>query len=444
MWGREGGDPPTAADTAGMLQFAVPLLVLSGCVTAVPPSGEKPCTVQTFYFDADGDGVGVETGTVEECAIPFGYAETSGDCDDADAGVSGELTWYADEDDDAFGDEFSTRLACDAPGGFVADATDCDDASAGTHPGADEHCDAADEDCDGTVDIDPVNGSTFYADATASPDGVEVCDDGIDQDFDTEDDACCGSVSIRDGIDVVRVCASTFDIGCTAGQGSCDADETVHSVTLTHDFYVGRTEVTQGDFEGTMGYNPSSFPACGADCPVERVSWHESAAYANALSTAAGWSSCYSCTGTGTSVSCTGAMDPYACGGYRLLTQAESEAAARCGEDLLYAGSVDIADVGWCSSNSGATTHAVASLDPNACDLYDMSGNVWEWTQDWHGTLTADAATDPTGEATGTHRVVRNGAWDVNATYARVSKRFYDTPEAAYDSVGLRIGRTLP
>lgn len=140
------------------------------------------------------------------------------------------------------------------------------------------------------------------------------------------------------GATYVVIAGGTFEMGCTVGQSDCGDDETVHSVTLTHDYEVGATEVTQGQFQAVMGYNPSYFTDCAgaasANCPVEGVRWFEAAAYANALSTAAGLGECYRCVGSDREDECDIALNPYDCDGYRLLTEAEWEGAARCGTDL--------------------------------------------------------------------------------------------------------------
>lgn len=268
---------------------------------------------------------------------------------------------------------------------------------------------------------------------------VVAADDSGDGDDDTDTDT---------GSDVLpgfaRIPGSTFLMGCPLAQSGCDADEIEHGVTLSHDFYVGVAEVTQSEFEAVMGYNPSFFTACGGFCPVEQVTWHEAAAFANGISDALGASACYSCSGSGGELSCEVAVNPYDCDGYRLLTEAEWEGAARCGENSLYAGSDNVDDVGWVLENAGDSSHAVASLAPNGCGLYDMSGNVWEWTQDWYDLYSAGPATNPMGPEEGASRVGRGGGWNVAAPDAVVFHRSHTDPLAAYSFLGFRIARSAP
>jgi formylglycine-generating enzyme required for sulfatase activity len=247
---------------------------------------------------------------------------------------------------------------------------------------------------------------------------------------------------------MVKIEAQTFEMGCTAGMSSCESDESpAHVVTLTNDFYIGETEVTQGEYEAMMGTNPSYFSGCGFDCPVDQVNWHMSAAFANAVSDSEGLEQCYTCTGFGSSRVCTIEVEPYSCGGYRLPTEAEWEAAARCGEDTLYSGSTVIGDVAWYDGNSGGITHTVATKASNACGLYDMSGNVWEWNQDWYSSsyYSSSPSADPIGVYGGSNRVARGTSYNISPPEGHVSDRNGFTPETRFlHGNGLRLARTSP
>jgi formylglycine-generating enzyme required for sulfatase activity len=255
-------------------------------------------------------------------------------------------------------------------------------------------------------------------------------------------------VESTSGIEFVLIDASTFDMGCSPyDPPNCMGNATpVRTTTLTRDYYISRTEVTQDQFEAVIGYNPSYFSSCVSPCPVEEVSWHQSAAFANALSSAAGLASCYTCTGRGSTVNCTAPSDPYGCTGYRLPTEAEWEGAARCGEDLLYAGSDVVDEVAWYEDNTVLPTHAVGGLAPNACGLYDMSGNVHEWVNDWYKNeaYSGGAATDPTGPSSGTYRVMRGGGRYSEPYGVTVADRNYWEPGDRHRTLGIRLVRTAP
>jgi len=166
--------------------------------------------------------------------------------------------------------------------------------------------------------------------------------------------------------------------------------------------------------------------------------------FARELSVREGLEECYACVDGGTLTSCEPLGDPYECGGYRLPTEAEWEFAARCGEDLLYAGSDDVGAVAWYSGNASTGPRVVATKAPNACGLYDMSGNVEEWVGDNYGEdyYTYSPAVDPTGPSTGSRRGERGGNWNADALYVRVADRRALPPEDRYNYVGFRLART--
>ncbi len=260
----------------------------------------------------------------------------------------------------------------------------------------------------------------------------------------TVDDTAVADLTADPGF--VLVGPTSFDMGCTQSQQpDCtdDGDETLHAVTLSTTYEIAATEVTQAQFLTAMGDNPASFADCGDDCPVENITWHEAAAYANALSDSAGLDECYVCHASGSAANCTAPADVTTCTGFRLPTEAEWEGAARCNTDDLYAGSMTSSDVAWTVENSGGTTQTTATLAANGCGLYDMSGNVWEWVEDWYGDYGSDSVTDPVGPDSGSGRVLRGGDWSAVAIDARVSHRVYNDPTRANGNLGFRVARTL-
>jgi formylglycine-generating enzyme required for sulfatase activity len=241
--------------------------------------------------------------------------------------------------------------------------------------------------------------------------------------------------------------------------GRIAAREVEHEVTLTRSFEIMAYEVTQWQFEALMGYNPSSFGSCGSDCPVEMVNWHEAAAYANALSTDAGYAECYTCSGSGTGVTCSPSATyatPYDCPGYRLPTEAEWEYAARAGTTWgTYNGTSTLTGcespntvldpIAWFCGNSSGATHAVGDKTAYAWDLYDMLGNVLEWCHDWYVEgLGTGAVTDPWGPVTGSYRVLRGGSWSGYARDARAARRDDYDPGGPGNNIGFRLARSLP
>jgi formylglycine-generating enzyme required for sulfatase activity len=188
----------------------------------------------------------------------------------------------------------------------------------------------------------------------------------------------------------------------------------VHQVTLSN-YYIGETEVTQALWSAVMGENPSNFK--GDNRPVEQVSWNDCQTFISKLNALTGKN-------------------------FRLPTEAEWEYAARGGsksQGYQYSGSNNLSAVAWHADNSGNQTHDVKSKSPNELGIYDMSGNVWEWCQDWFGSYSSNSVTNPTGAASGSYRVFRGGSWGDDAWFCRSTFRYFYTPGWQYSGLGLRL-----
>ena len=215
---------------------------------------------------------------------------------------------------------------------------------------------------------------------------------------------------------MVGVEGGGFIMGATSEQGSdADSDEKpTYSVTLSN-FSIGETEVTQELWQAVMGSNPSHFK--DKQNPVEQVSWEDCQEFVKKLNQLTGKQ-------------------------FRLPTEAEWEYAARGGnksKGYKYAGGNTLRDVAWYIDNSSSKTHPVKTKQANELGLYDMSGNVWEWCQDWYSSYGSSHQTDPTGPASGSNRVDRGGGWRSNARGCRVSNRDDDSPTLHNDLLGLRL-----
>lgn len=245
----------------------------------------------------------------------------------------------------------------------------------------------------------------------------------------------------------------TFTMGSPTTEANRYSDETQHSVTVSS-FYMDSTDVTQGQYQTLMKVNPSIFTSCGTTCPVEYVTWFDAVLYCNARSRQDGLDTVYSYTGMtgiyGNGVSdLAGITANLGKNGYRLPTEAQWEYAARGGTTTAYywGNDTSTATVGkyaWYENNSGSMTHPVATKLPNAYGLYDMAGNVWKWTNDWYGTYSTTASTDPTGPSSGTFWVNRGGCWYYAATSLRSAARNYGAPGNRYYGSGFRCVRPGP
>jgi formylglycine-generating enzyme required for sulfatase activity len=203
---------------------------------------------------------------------------------------------------------------------------------------------------------------------------------------------------------MIPVKGGTFQMGATKEQtGEARKDEKpVHTVTLDN-FQIGETEVSQALWREVMGSNPSTYK--GNDLPVTNVTWEDCQEFIKKLNERTGKQ-------------------------FRLPTEAEWEFAARGGtasKGYMFSGSDEVRSVAWHNRDSNRDRHngpyAIKSKDPNELGIYDMSGNVNEWCQDWFGDYTADPQTNPQGPATGKEHVYRGGSWWYYGMSCRVSRR---------------------
>ena len=213
----------------------------------------------------------------------------------------------------------------------------------------------------------------------------------------------------------------SFTMGATSEQEDpYDDEKPAHKVTLTKDYYMGETQVTQALWKVVMGDNPSEFE--GEERPVETVSWDDCKKFIRKLNRKL--------------------RSQLHGKSFRLPTEAEWEFAARGGNKCCgyqYSGSDDLDEVACYSGNSDSETCDVASFAPNELGIYDMSGNVCEWCHDWYGSYNRSAQTDPKGPLSGSDRVIRGGSWSLDVESCRLSYRENGSSDDSDNDLGLRL-----
>lgn len=230
------------------------------------------------------------------------------------------------------------------------------------------------------------------------------------------------------GMKFVLIPPGTFIMGSPKEELGHDYTEEQHKVTITKGFYLQATEVTQGQWERVMGCNPSFFQNCGKDCPVENVSFNDVEEFIKKLNK----------------------IEEKKGRRYRLPTESEWEYACRAGSTAPFnnGGTITEKDsfynefldkVGWYYGNSKEGTHSVAQKSPNRWGLYDMHGNVWEWTQDWYAKYPFGYSVDKGGPPQGWSKVRRGGSWRESPFFCRCAYRSSCRPETKSPDLGFRL-----
>ena len=274
-------------------------------------------------------------------------------------------------------------------------------------------------------------------------------------------------IDSRNDIDIpsgwIRVTAGAFKMGSPVDEPCRVFNETLHPVTLTNAFMMMSKEVTRAEFVGIAGYDPCVNKLCVGDCPVNGVSWHAAADYCNRLSQSSGASSCYSCAKVGSTVRCSVAAEYLSkpsgildCSGFRLPTEAEWEYAYRAGSTTAFYHAPNTAAgchgkdpaldlIAWYKENAGGSSQPVGRKLPNKWGFFDLSGNLYEWTNDHYvEDLGTSSVVDPIGPWTGYRRVSKGGAWTSSPVALRAATRWPGDPESQDGNSGFRCARSAP
>jgi formylglycine-generating enzyme required for sulfatase activity len=214
-------------------------------------------------------------------------------------------------------------------------------------------------------------------------------------------------------LEFVRIAAGKGSAGSPETDAERWPDEALHATAIPRDFLLGKYPVTQAQWQAVMGANPSQFAACGANCPVDNVSWRDCRSFVQRLNARVGC-------------------------GFRLPSEAEWEWACRAGSEDVRAG-VSLDDAAWYSDNASGATHPVGQKRGNAWGLHDMLGNVWQWC----ATRYAPEERPIGSTERGANRAMRGGSFSDNARSARCAARDSDGPDARLPIYGCRIARDL-
>ena len=433
-------------------------------------------------------------------------------CEDDD----GNLTPPADEidnDGDGYVECVLDILPSDWWTGPIEGGADCNDTDHLIYPSAQERCNGIYDDCDSLdgitlapldeldgdgdgqvectgfdfntwqgslavtsgADCDDTNPNVYTGAALLQP---SICTQDLDGDFyaDCRFGSTCDVVlgTGNGQIDFALLPGGDFTMGSPSTLEYYELDEIEHPVTISYDFYMMTTEVTQNMFEALLGtdwtQNGTGFGA-GEDYPVYNISWSMAAHYANVLTTqhntqyGTNFRSCYLCSGSGLSVSCQEDYDLLECDGYRLPTEAEWEYAAKTGGNSSFwtpnGGSELAADTGsdcsislqledgtpfaelawFCGTNTLLEVSEVGLLTENDWGLLDMNGNLWEWCHDSYAyNLGSNAQIDPVLHV-GPYKTIRGGSWYSQPKALRAANRSYASPNNFYHYIGFRLVR---
>lgn len=212
----------------------------------------------------------------------------------------------------------------------------------------------------------------------------------------------------------------------TMGSGENEHEQPTHLVSINYTFEIGQTEVTQALWKAVMGNNPSKFDQCGENCPVDNVSWVDAQRFIKQLNQKTHLK-------------------------YRLPTEAEWEYVCRAGGNDKFCGGDTLDSLAHYEKNSDGETVPVAKMNPNTWGVYDMSGNVWEWVEDYYHSDYKGAPTDGsawntapyTNKHGGTYRVLRGGSWHNEAQFVRAANRGRNSSVERYFGFGFRLARTI-